>query len=404
MDWEKLCDSGKNLEIFTASYFQTLDYYVDSNLKWLEDKEDGPGKVDLFELDIYGKQFHKNTVSTILGECKRGCRFDDLHLFSGVSQWVKADRNLLICISHQTADIAKAGKARGIDVITPEQMARLIEAGDMEQHFSFFYSANDVSNRLFEKETIVSLLGGSWRATHEKAAYQAIRRHLAVLIGEVWKTPDLAQRSRQIKTLIDDSRDFVRTIARILQIKPGNRSSEYYMQQNPLCQAAGYLMLKDRIAYIVCAAEYALDNALDNRIRMEPSDDPCFFQIAEELSRQIDLAASIPLFLQTLVYVFGGSISYIGNDFENVCSYAGVRPEQGKRIISCLKRLFQLSSPRIQWGFTEDLGILSLKYTPYPLKGLGILNRRQLGWSTEGFPFQNEWTNSLFLYNPSLRP
>lgn len=37
---EKLVDNGENLEIFTASYFQSLGYYIESNLKWIEDKED----------------------------------------------------------------------------------------------------------------------------------------------------------------------------------------------------------------------------------------------------------------------------------------------------------------------------------------------------------------------------
>jgi hypothetical protein len=44
------------------------------------------------------------------------------------------------------------------------------------------------------------------------------------------------------------------------------------------------------------------------------------------------------------------------------------------------------------------MGIKSLKYIPYPLKGLGMINREKLGFSTEDFGFRKEWKESLKNY------
>lgn len=117
-----------------------MDYYVETNLKWIEDKTDGTGKFDAFELDIYG----------------------------------------------------------------------------------------------------------------------LIRKQLSILIGEIWKTTDLAQKSMRIRDVIEDNKDFVRKIAKKLKIAVNNKNFEFYMQKHPMCQSAAYLMLKYRIAYIVCAVEAAV--------------------------------------------------------------------------------------------------------------------------------------------------
>ena len=68
------------------------------------------------------------------------------------------------------------------------------------------------------------------------------------------------------------------------------------------------------------------------------------------------------------------------------------------KIIKLLEELFSLAEVRIQWGFINDMGIKSLKYIPYPLKGLGMINREKLGFSTEDFGFRKEWKESLKNY------
>lgn len=399
MNWNDLTNDGKKLEVFTASYFQAFGYYVDSNLKWLEDKADGTGKVDLFELDIYGKIFHKNAVTVVLAECKRGCDFNDLFKFAGIIQKVTPDRSILVCESHQEKDIRNAGKELRIHVVSPQMLADAVEKNSYERPFLFYYAANDLSNKLFEKERIQNILAPGGRLTRdENDAYHLIRKHLSVLIGEVWKTQNLKERSLQIKGLMDGYKDFVRTIARRLEIKPGNKSSEYYMRGNPLCQAAGYLMLKDRMAYIICAVECAVKNTMGVPVSLDRSADPNFYDVVEELSRNIETACLIPEFLQGLVYIFGGFLGLVGDDIDNISSYLKISRGNVAEMINLLKRLFEISGPRIQWGFAEDLGVLSLKYVPYPLKGLGIMNRETLGFSVDVFAFKEEWTDSIKVY------
>lgn len=56
------------------------------------------------------------------------------------------------------------------------------------------------------------------------------------------------------------------------------------------------------------------------------------------------------------------------------------------------------SDYHIQWGFVEDMGTLSLKYAPYAIKGLGVLNRKLLHYQTDNFAFKEEWLENLDLY------
>jgi len=397
---EKLVDNGENLEIFTASYFQSLGYYIESNLKWIEDKEDQSGKVDILELDVLAKQFTNNTIRSILVECKRGCTFNDFFKFAGIAQLIKANENILVCQSKQENEIKKIGTDMGIKVLTPEDIAPAFSDNNIQELFLFFFVSNNLSNKLFEKEIIKSVIAPNRPFTNcENQAYNEIRKFMADLIGKVWRNPNLVEQASQIKQLLDDHPDFAREIARILQIKPGNKSSEFYMKENPMCQAAGYLVLKVRVSYIICAVQCAYLAAQKVLLDTDNIKDASFIKVVDLLRKELELAMQIPWFLQSLIYIFGGTISLIGdNDVKNIAHYLKMEQSAVYKIIELLEELFSLAEVRIQWGFINDMGIKSLKYIPYPLKGLGMINREKLGFSTEDFGFRKEWKESLKNY------
>ncbi len=388
---EKLYNSGKFLEIFSSSYYQTLNYYVETNLKWIEDSTDGKTKIDVFELDIYGKIFRNGDMFTILSECKRGCNFNDLLLFSGTAQIVKANKNILICETHLLNDIKNKGEELGIDAISPQEISNNIIANSAYDIFMMFYRSNLICNSLFDKKTLkdVMALGYEFNS-NENQAYNLLRKHLAVLIGEIWKTNDLLKKAKLIKDFID-IKDFVRKAARIINIKPGNKKAEYYMQEHSICQAAGYLMLKYRVAYIVCAVECAIQKTNGKSIQLTDSDDILFYQLVQELCKNIDLASKIPCFLQTYIYIFGGVMSVIDNDIENISKFLKISVDDIKKIIEWLKKLFLICEGKIQWGFSEEMGVLILDYTPHPLRGLGMINRKSLNYSIDNFLYAKEW-------------
>lgn len=398
---DKLIDNGKNLEIFTASYFQALGYYIESNLKWIEDKEDKSGKVDVLELDVLVKKFMNNSIQSILVECKRGCTFNDFFKFVGITQLIRANQNILVCQSKQEHELKKMGTEIGIKVQTPNDMVPDLEDRNIHELFSFFFASNSISNALFDKEIIKSVVAPNRSfSDYENLAYNEIRKYMTELIGKIWRNPNLVDQASQIKKLLDDHPDFVREIARILKIKPGNKSSEFYMKNNLMCQAAGYLVLKVRVSYIICAVQCAYLAAQKSFIDTDNINDSSFIKVVDLLSEDLEIATQIPYFLQSFIYLFGGTISLIGDtDVKNIASYLKIEISVVYKIMKLLEKLFLLGDIHIQWGFIKDMGINSLKYIPYPLKGLGMLNRGKLGFSTEDFGFKKEWIETLKNFN-----
>lgn len=394
---ESLIDNGKDLEIFTASYFQSSGYYIESNLKWIDDKEDNSGKVDVLELDVLAKTFMSNSVETTLVECKRGCTFSDFFKFVGIAQLIKANENILVCQSNQENEIKKLGTEMGIKVQTPKDMSPALLDENIRKLFHFFFLSNKISNQLFDKEIIRSAIAPNRPFSDcENRAYNDIRKYMSYLIGKVWHNPNLSEQASQIKQLMDDHPDFIRSIARILQIKPSQKHSEFYMKTNPLCQAAGYLVLKVRISYVICAVQCAY--LLKQKVILDADiiEDDNFIKVVNLLYEEFELAMQIPYFLQSLIYIFGGTISLIGDtDIKNIANYLKMEKSTILKIIKLLEELFLISEVRIQWGLVKDMGIIGFRYIPYPLKGLGILNREKLGFSTNDFGFQKEWKESL---------
>lgn len=94
----------------------TLEYYIDTNLKVTEEKVSNSGKVDVLEIDIYAKVFDKASVNTTLIECKRGCTFNDLFLFVGVSNLINANNNIMVALSKQLEDIKSQANKLGVYV------------------------------------------------------------------------------------------------------------------------------------------------------------------------------------------------------------------------------------------------------------------------------------------------
>jgi hypothetical protein len=398
-DVDLIIKDGKHLETIVASYFQALSYYVDSNLKWIEDKEDSSGKVDILELDVLAKIFDASFVRTTLIECKRGCTFNDIFKFSGVAKLVAADINLLIGQSHDILELKSVGEKIDIQVKSPEELFLSI-SDEQNQKMILFYSSNSVSNAFFDKETIRTHASVSGRfSANEQKVYNSIRGFMAELIGKIWRESNLIEQSIQIKTLLDTHPDFVRAIARQLQIKPGNKSSEFYMNQNLLCQAAGFLVLKIRVSYVICAVNCAITLGNGVLLPLDKISDVSFVNVVNLLRKDLVLTSKIPLFLQELIYIFGGMVSLIDNDLENIAKYMKSTVPEIRAMIFLLKQLFQLSETRIQWGFVEDMDVLSLKYIPTPLKGVGIANRERLGYSVLGFCFAEQWKRSLDIYN-----
>lgn len=392
-----LIKDGKDLEILVSSYYQAYDYYVESNLKWIEDKEDLPGKVDILELDVLAKMFSIHSVERTLIECKRGCTYKNIFKFSGVAKLVGANFNVLICQSHDIDKLKSVGDRINIQVKTPEDLLTTL-SDDQQEKLSFFHASNSISNQLFEKETIKFMMATSGKfSVAEQKAYNMIRGYMAELIGKIWREPDLIQQSIQIKDLLDTHSDYVREIARLLQIKPGNKASEFYMNQNMLCRAAGYLVLKVRVSYVICAIHCAVD--LENGVLLELDriQDDSFLNVVDLSRKELATAVKIPQFLQEFIYIFGGIISLL-DDVHNIAQYMKMDTLEMKRIIGLLKQLFKLTKNRIQWGFVEDMDVLALKYVPTPIKGLGLINREKLDYSIDGFCFADQWKKSLSIY------
>lgn len=394
----KLIKDSEDLEIFASSYYQSINYYVENNLKWIEDKKNSVGNADILEIDILARMFTIDSVDRSLIECKRGCTYNDIYKFSGVAKMIGANSNIIICQGHNIDMLKEIGTLIEIQVKTPEELLSTL-SNEQQLKMSFFYVANNIGNQLFRKELIKSTMStpGNFSSI-EKRAYSLIRSYMSVLIGKIWRVTDLVQQAIEIKKLLDDNSDFVRKIARLLKIKPGDESSEIYMNKNMLCRAAGYLVLKVRIAYVVCAIHCAV--ALENSFMLDLDriQDESFLNVVALSRKKLSTAIKIPHFLQEFIYIFGGMTTFLDDDINNIAQYMKTNVSEIKEIIGLLKQLFKLTKNRIQWEFIEDMMVTYLKYVPNPIKGLGIRNREKLSWPIRDFCFADQWKKSLNFY------
>lgn len=390
-------NNGKDLEFFSTSFFQSINYFVDSNLKWIEEKSDSTGNSDILEIDVLAKDFSTEIVKKILIECKRGCTFNDLFKFSGVCNLVKPNKGILLCQSHEELQLKKIGEELHIDVKNPEEIIEQMEK--QTENFTFYHEANLLCNKFFSIEDLKKQCYDNAFNMHENTAYREIRKYLSILLGEIWREYDLPKQAQKIKILSDSHKNFVRQVAKILNLKPYNQASEIYMSRNILCQSAGYLVLKVRIAYVISAVESAISiiNKFNNLDDFMIVNDQSFIKTVDFLSEHLEIAKMIPIFLQIFLSIFGGIIYRSKDEINNFAKVMHVEPIVITKIIRLLKKLFQINNT-FQWGFVEDMNVLSLKYTPATLKGLGIKNRKLLGFNISDFCFAQQWENNYTNY------
>lgn len=390
-DFEKFVNTGTDLEIFASSYFQIQDHYIESNLKWIDVKEDGSGNIDVFELDVLAKKLEGNTFSSTLIECKRGCSFNDLFKFIGISGVVNADRNVLLCQSHQFEDLKIFGSKSNIDVVSLESLILYFDSQKKIDDMSFFLNSNILSNYLFDRGFIQINLNGEKKFNKKQGnAYKIIRAVMAELIGKVWRETSLIIKANQIKSLIDNNKNFVRRIAKELDIISGTNGSEYYINRNTLCESAAFLMLQIRISYIVCAVECSLAIYNGQNLNTDELEDTQFIHLIEKLADNIEISKKIPKFIQTFIYVFGGIFSD-NDDLDSISTYLECSLTDTLNIIDLLRELFSLADKNIQWGFIEDMDVWTIRYAPNALKGLGIINREKLNIPTDFFWLKDQW-------------
>lgn len=390
MDINLLFDTGDKLELFTNACFQTLDYYIDTNLKVIEEKVNSPGKVDVLELDIYAKLFDQTSVNTTLIECKRGCTFNDLFLFAGISNLINADYNIMVALSKQLEDIKYQANKMNIEILEPLELYNKINS-NQEIIFSMFYLWNEVKYSIMSKDFIKSCLTSTHRLLKcQETAYNEVRAYLSLISGKVWREPNLIIRAQSFSDLLTSHKDFVRKIARIQGLKPANKNSQYYIDSNEICQAAGALVLDVKLAYIVCAVECAILQVDTNSVK-----DIGFNNLVNKLASNIEIAAHIPKFLQYFINIFGGIYLNISEDINNICNVIRISSNQFYDIISFLKELFILPEIGIQWGFEEDFLVTNLKYTPSLYKAIGIENREKLDFNTNMFVQKDVWQRKI---------
>lgn len=390
MDINSLFDTGHKMELFTNACFQTLNYYIDTNLKVIEEKVNSSGKVDVLELDIYAKSFDNTSVNATLVECKRGCTFNDLFLFVGISNLINADHNIMVVLSKQLEDIKYQANKLNVVILEPLELYNQINS-NQETIFSMFYSWNEMKYSIMSRDFIKLCLTPTHRLLpRQQDAYNGVRGYLSLVSGKIWREPDLLLRAQSFSDLLNSHKDFVRKIARIQELQPANRNSQYYIDSNEICQAAGALVLDVKLAYIVCAVECAILQIDTNSVK-----DIGFNNLVVKLASNIDIAALIPKFLQYFINIFGGIYLNNPEDINNICSIIKISPNQFDDIISFLKELFILPEIKIQWGFEEDFLVANLKYTPSLYKAIGIENREKLNFNTNMFVQKDVWEKKL---------
>jgi hypothetical protein len=386
--------SSDMLEIMATSIFQTLGYYTNSNLKWIEDKIDSKGKSDILEIDVFAKSYAPLKITKILVECKNGCDFNDFFKFLGIATFIEVDSKYLICQSGQYSELNALGVKTGVNVLKPQELLTTFKIESEKTKLAFFNRANALINNVLDKNFISGKYQKGFTSLHGQA-YAEIRKYLTYLNGSIWKEKNSVQQFNTLNNLLKTNKDFVRKIAGILEIKKGNKkTAEEYIQEDVLCQVAGYVVLQSKIFYIVCAVECAI-NAVIHPLttNLDELQDLNFKKWASFLKDNIKTACKIPTILQTWLYVFGGFISTADDkDFLAFCDLLQETPNTVNQVISILKQLFTIQTDNfgIQWGFSEDLGVLSIKNTPLFIRGLGVINRKKLKLDVESFIFKDE--------------
>jgi hypothetical protein len=387
---ENLYSNGQKLEIFTNACYQTLNYYIETNLKVTEEKHDKTGNIDILEIDIFAKIFTSTLVETTLIECKRGCKFNDLLLFSGVSNVVKADNNVMVAIGKNIEDIKIQGENLGIHIIEPGQLYKTI-IKEREYLFLYHYEWNEMKHSIISVEFITYQISKESKLSKlQKKAYSEVRSYLALLSGKVWRETDLVLRANSLSSLMNSHKDFVRKVAKTQNLFKRNQNTQFYIDSNPICQAAGSIVLEIKIAYIVCAVECAI-----SKTDLDSFEDQGFRQLVTKLIKNIELAKSIPIFVQYFFNIFGGI--YINDEEEimKMSNIIGITPSEFHQIISFLKELFTIPEINIQWGFIEDFMTVCMRGTPSLYKAMGIKNRISLGFDTDKYILKNQWEKKL---------
>lgn len=388
-----LYNNGKKLEWFSNSCFQTLGYYIDTNLKVTEDKINASGSIDILEIDIYAKVFKKSGVETTLIECKGGCAFNDIHLFKGVASVINADKNGMVVTSKQIDDIKAHAQKLQIEIYEPLELFNKIEIKD-RVIFQMYYFWNDMKDTITSKKYIEHHLVNpidKKLSKEQNNAYGEVRSYYSNISGKVWREPDLVKRAKRLLELQQENKDFVRKVARIQEIKPLNRNSQCYIDSNEICQAAGLLVLDVRIAYIVCAVECAISN-IDTMLEI---DDLGFNNLVKKLSSEPEIAFLIPKFLQIFINIFGGVYFNDNKDISSICYFMNIKVFQFNKVMNLLEEMFTLHELGIQWGFEEDMLVKCLKYTPSIYKAIGVKNREKLNINTEVFVNKSLWKEKL---------
>ncbi|WP_195837940.1 hypothetical protein [Tissierella pigra] len=348
------------------------------------------GKVDVLELDIYAKVFDSTSVNTTLVECKRGCTFNDLFLFVGISNLINANNNIMVALSKQLEDIKIQADKLNVTVLEPLELYNKINP-NQEAIFSMFYLWNEIKYSIMSKDFIkLCLAPRNNLSRYQQNAYNEVRAYLSLINGKVWREPNLILRAQSFTDLLTSHKDFVRKVARIQKLSPANKNSQYYIDSNEICQAAGALVLDIKLAYIVCAVECAILKIDTNDVK-----DIGFNNLVTKLASKIEIAVLIPKFLQYFINIFGGIYFNNLEDIKNICNIIKISPNQFNDIILLLKELFILPEIMIQWGFEEDFLVTNLKYTPSLYKAIGIENRQKMNFNISMFVQKDVWQKKL---------
>ena len=385
--------TGQELEVLASALFQTLDYYIDINLTWMEERESSPGSTGILEIDVLAKEFSPLKITRILTECKRGCDFNDFFKFLGICKFMSVDSKYLICQSRQFEELYKLGLNNDIFVVEPENIVTTFSVNDQNK-LNLLRGINLIILTITDKAKIASALHeGSQFTKEEERAYNEIRKYLINLNGWIWKEADPRIQQRKIFDLMQNNKGFIKVIARKLGLK--NDVSENLMRDNALCTAAGYAVLQTKINYIVCAVECAIESLVSpDEQYLSKIEDPSFISCVEKFKTNIALACKIPHFIQVWVNVFGGMINNNDtNDIELFSLFFNERKKTIKDLIIILEEIFCLFQGTyiIQWGFIEEFNIKMFRYVPRAIRGIGIAFRKKNGLNVEDFCFAEEW-------------
>ena len=388
--------NGFELEILTVAMYQTLGYYTDSNLTWMEEKEGSSGSSGILEIDVLSKSYSPLKVTRVLTECKRGCDFNDYFKYLGICEFLKVDSKYLVCQSNHFSELHKLGLRNKMIVIKPNM---LLSTFNIENSFklNLLRGINTINISFTDKNVIANLLHNGKRFSREEQdAYNRIRKYLISLNGWIWKEDDPREKYNQLQLLMKNNKAFVITIAKDIGLTKD--ASENLMRDNPLCTAAGYVVLQAKMQYIVCAVECAIQSLISpNKDYMSRVDDTIFKQCVKKMEENIVFACKIPYFIQSWVNVFGGMLNNDEDEIELIATYLNERADTVIHLIQLLEEMFTLLSgnANIQWGFIEELGVKMFRYVPRELKAIGIQYRKRNSITIEDFCFSDDWERDL---------